>query len=73
MIHVILFPDSGGFQASILSVITYMNEGGSMLSNDAQCASVTATNLIKITKYQYVEFIPNTLYIVVEDIVYFLL
>ena len=31
---VILFHDSDGFQSSILSVITYINEGGSKLSND---------------------------------------
>ena len=45
MIHVILFHDSGGFQPSILSVTTYMNEGGSKLLNDAQCASIPPTNL----------------------------
>ena len=45
MIHVVLFHDSGGFQSSILSVITYMNEGGSKLSNDAYCALIPPTNL----------------------------
>ena len=45
MIHVILFHDSGVFQSSILSVITYMNEGGSKLSNDALCVSIPPTNL----------------------------
>ena len=45
MIHVILFHDSGGFQSSIVSVITYLDEGGSKISNDAQCASMPPTNL----------------------------
>ena len=45
MIYVIHFHDSGGFQSSILSIITYMNEGGSKLSNDAQYVSLPPTNL----------------------------
>ena len=49
-----------GIQSSILSVIMYMNEDGSKLSNDAWCALIPPTNL-KITKYHYVKFIPNTL------------
>ena len=45
MIHVILFHDSGGFQSSICSVIRYINEGGSQLSNDVQHVSLPPTNL----------------------------